>query len=184
MARAAEILTGEKKTFPVGLASLNLLSRSSANLLLAMDRFSMVIAEKIKQLIRTLGNILQTPCLTLCDSQSKDWIELDAAAYRNSKNTIVSAPYFKKKNQSHWKNLLIVCSNLPYHSNLIDIIFLKFLSCRSEMGSVCAGRVAKPLSLTDPARARALPPPAFPLLFYNAQRTFKVSAQERADTSQ
>lgn len=46
MARAAETLTGEKKTFPVGLVSLNLLNRSSANLLLALRRFSMVIAER------------------------------------------------------------------------------------------------------------------------------------------
>lgn len=48
MARAAEMLRGEKKMLPVGLVSLNLLSRSSANLLLALHRVSMITAENKK----------------------------------------------------------------------------------------------------------------------------------------
>jgi len=46
MARAVEILRGEKKMFPDGFVSLTFRKRSSANLLLALLRLSMAAAEK------------------------------------------------------------------------------------------------------------------------------------------
>ena len=46
MARAVEILRGEKKMFPDWFVSLTFRKRSSANLLLALLRLSMAAAEK------------------------------------------------------------------------------------------------------------------------------------------
>lgn len=39
--------------------------------------------------------------------------------------------------------MVIVYSNLLYHTNFKDVILKKNLACRSEIGSICAGRTAK-----------------------------------------
>lgn len=80
-------------------------------------------------------------------------------------------------------SMRIVYSNLPHHTNLIDIVFKS--SFPAEIGSICAGRIAKvPQPHRPSTRQGSLPPAAFPLLLYNAQRTFKESAQGHSDTSQ
>lgn len=79
--------------------------------------------------------------------------------------------------------MLIVYSNVTYHTRFTDVIFKNAFPADVKWEVYVLVGLQKSLSPTDPAQARALPPAALPVLLYNAQRAFKASAQAHSDTS-
>lgn len=73
--------------------------------------------------------------------------------------------------------MLIVYSNVTYHTSFIDVILKNAFPADVKWEVYVLVGLQKSLSPTDPAQPRALPPAALPVLLYNAQRAFKVSAR-------